>query len=219
MSDERESAEQRGAASNLAQELRGVIEALAVLDLDTDALCAATERARELRRELAGPVRERWYEGGGPMPKLASHRRAYLDQSPTRGRLNPVAPPISIRRVDDPERGPAIEGRARLGRAYEGPPHGVHGGWVAALFDEVLGSTQGFTESAGMTGKLTVRYRHVTPLEEELRFLAWIHLKSGRRVVARATCHAGDTLTAEAEGLFLPVDFSEVEEQMRGRRR
>ena len=25
-----------------------------------------------------------------------------------------------------------------LGSRYEGPPHGVHGGWVAALFDEVI---------------------------------------------------------------------------------
>jgi len=37
-------------------------------------------------------------------------------------------------------------------------------------------------------------------------------------VVARATCHAGETLTAEAEALFLKVDFREIDERMRSRR-
>ena len=34
---------------------------------------------------------------------------------------------------------PAIEGRVTLGRLYEGPPNGVHGGYVAGLFDDILG--------------------------------------------------------------------------------
>ncbi len=102
--------------------------------------------------------------------------------------------------------------------AYEGPPHGVHGGWVAALFDEVLGSVQGLANQPGVTAILRVRYRHLTPVEEELRFEGWIETLRSQRLVARATCHAGDTLTADAEGVFVRVDFNQVEERMRARR-
>ena len=65
---------------------------------------------------------------------------------------------------------------------------------------------------------LKVRYRHVTPTHEELRFEGWIHEQRGRRLVARATCHAGETLTADAEGVFIEVDFDEVQERMMQRR-
>ena len=67
-----------------------------------------------------------------------------------------------------------------------------------------------------MTALLKVRYRHVTPVEQPLRFESWVHEERGRRTVTRATCHAGDRLTADAEGVFIRVDFEEVEERMSG---
>jgi len=70
----------------------------------------------------------------------------------------------------------------------------------------------------GVTAKLEVRYRHVTPIDEELRFEAWIHDRRERRVEVRATCHAGETLTADAVGLFVRVDFAEVQQRMARRR-
>ena len=38
------------------------------------------------------------------------------------------------------------------------------------------------------------------------------------RVIARATCHAGQTLTADAEAIFIAVDFDEVRGRMLERR-
>ena len=111
-----------------------------------------------------------------------------------------------------------IIGRVRLGVAYEGPPHGVHGGFVAGMFDEVLGATQRMMEMPGVTGRLTIHYRHITPIEEDLVLRAWITEDVGRRILAKATCHAGDTLTADAEGLFIRVDFTEVKDRMAARR-
>jgi acyl-CoA thioesterase FadM len=58
----------------------------------------------------------------------------------------------------------------------------------------------------------------VTPVDEELAFEAWIHEERDQRLVARATCHAGETLTAEAEGVFVRVDFGEVQQRMQQRR-
>jgi acyl-coenzyme A thioesterase PaaI-like protein len=208
----------RERATALVTELRATIDALSSRELSEERLAEATRLATSLRARLDGPASARWYDSGEDPTSLSrASRGAYLDQSPIRGRLNPIAPPLELEVIEREDGGRSVRGRARLGRAYEGPPHGVHGGWVAALFDDLLGSTQGVTRTPGVTATLTVRYRAVTPIDEELHFEAWIERDTGRRVVAKGTCHAGDTLTAEAEGLFVRVDFNEVEERMRQR--
>jgi acyl-coenzyme A thioesterase PaaI-like protein len=202
----------------LAEELRAIHVALATSDLDAAALSEAAERARGIRALLDGERRRRWYEvdpsSGEP---AAAVRSAYFELSPIRGVLNPVAPPMAVDIEERADGQRVVVGRARLSMTYEGPPRGVHGGWVAALFDEVLGAVQGIAGVLGVTAILTVKYREVTPLDTDLRFEAWIDSRRGRRIVAKATCHAGDTLTADAEGIFIEVDFDEVQARMRDR--
>jgi acyl-coenzyme A thioesterase PaaI-like protein len=96
-------------------------------------------------------------------------------------------------------------GSATFGAAYEGPPGCVHGGYVAAAFDEVLGSTQSLSGSPGMTGRLTVSYRSPTPLETDLRFIGWLERVDGRKIFTRGELWADDRLCAEAEGLFISI--------------
>jgi acyl-coenzyme A thioesterase PaaI-like protein len=201
----------------LANELREIAAILADRDVTSEAAAAALPLARELRAHIEAPRRQRWYELDPDAPTLGEARRSYLDLSPLRGRLNPIAPPMVFERIETPE-GLRLLGHVRLSKAYEGPPHGVHGGIVAALFDEILGGAQNLAPPVGVTAKLTVRYRHVTPIEEDLRFEAWIHDRRERRVEVRATCHAGETLTADAVGLFVRVDFGEVQQRMARRR-
>jgi len=204
----------------LADELRGIVESLSSSEIDTESLEEAVVLARELARRVRGPRRPRWYETDADATSLSpASRRAYLDQSPIRGDLNPLAPPLSLEIGERADGSAVVRGRARLGLAYEGPPHCVHGGWVAALFDDLLGAAQSLADSPGVTASLTVRYRSVTPIEEPLELEAWIHEDRGQRVVARATCRAGGTLTAEAKALFVRVDFNEIQERMGSRRK
>jgi acyl-coenzyme A thioesterase PaaI-like protein len=93
----------------------------------------------------------------------------------------------------------------RFGAAYEGPPGCVHGGFIAASFDDILGLAQSFSGQTGMTGTLTVRYRQPTPLHTDLRIEARLDSVSGRKVTASASMFAGEVLTAEATGLFITV--------------
>ena len=113
--------------------------------------------------------------------------------------------------------GTKLVGRVRVPRRYEGPPHGVHGGVVAGLFDDLLGGVQMLAPPIGMTAKLDVVYRNVTPVETDLVLTGWVFDDGSRYMRAKATCHAGDTLTAEATALFIRVDFREVEERGRAR--
>ena len=128
---------------------------------------------------------------------------AFFDHSPMLGRANPLAPPIELWLEDG-----RILGTATFGAAYEGPPGCVHGGYVAAAFDEVLGSTQSLSGSPGMTGRLTVHYRKPTPLETELRFEGRLERVDGRKIFTRGELWAGDVLCAEAEGLFISIDVT-----------
>ena len=89
----------------------------------------------------------------------------------------------------------------------------------AKLFDELLGSTQLLARRGGVTAILKIRYRDITPIDEDLRFEGWIHQDRGRLLTVRGTCHAGDTLTADAEGLFVKVDFNAMQDRMKQRRR
>jgi acyl-coenzyme A thioesterase PaaI-like protein len=88
----------------------------------------------------------------------------------------------------------------------------VHGGFVAAAFDEVLGSTQSLSGAPGMTGRLTVHYRSPTPLHTELRFEGRLESVSGRKILTKGTLWAGDVLCAEAEALFISIDFAKFAE-------
>jgi len=106
--------------------------------------------------------------------------------------------------VAGPAGEPALAFEVTVPVLFEGPPRAVHGGYLAGLFDELLGAVQGKAEGGGgYTGRLTVRYRALTPVETPLVFTGWISSASGRRIETMATCRSGDTLCAEATGLFV----------------
>ena len=118
----------------------------------------------------------------------ATRPTASIERSPFVGRANPVAPPLHLAVVDG-----HIEATVTFGRSYEGPPGYVHGGFVAGIFDEVLGAAQAFSGRAGMTGRLTVHYRSPTPLDTELRMRADLDSVDGRKIFCSATLWAGET--------------------------
>ena len=67
----------------------------------------------------------------------------------------------------------------------------------------MLGIANIASGNPGMTARLIVHYRKPTPLFRALVLRAWVDRVEGRRVMSRAEMYDGDTLTAEAEGLFV----------------
>ena len=179
--------------ARLATALRGLIDAVMTAgDASTATLDAATEVVDRLTATLVDGRRP---EGSGYRPR--SHDD-YLPRSPVVGAASPLSPALDWEIVDG-----RVLARGRFGAAYEGPPGYVHGGMVALAFDEVLGIVNIANGCPGMTGTLTVRYRRPTPLFTELRFDAWVDRLEGRRIRSRAELRDGETLCAEAEGIFI----------------
>ena len=100
---------------------------------------------------------------------------------------------------------PTVTAVVHLGDDYQGPPGCVHGGYLAAMFDSLLGVLPyKLTGRRGaFTGRLTVRYRALTPLNAELVLSGRITDARSRRVTAAGQCHVDGVLTAEAEALFV----------------
>jgi acyl-CoA thioesterase FadM len=59
--------------------------------------------------------------------------------------------------------------------------------------------------SPARTAYLHVDFRHVTPVETELQVRVRFDREEGRKRFLRGTLHDGDTLCAEAEGLFVAL--------------
>lgn len=209
--------ERRAEAWRLASEMRRIIELLTLVEAPADELARAADAAAAFADRLDEWLPKRtWSYEGFSETSMAGSPVAFFDRSPIIGKANPLAPPIDLDVVGEGEDA-RVEGRATFGAAYEGPPGNVHGGFVACAFDEVLGMAQSLSGRAGMTGTLKIIYRSPTPLYEELRFRAGVDHVDGRKIFVNGTCHAGERLTAEAEGIFIAVDMEKFAEMMRER--
>ena len=198
----------------LAVAMRRVIDGLITSDAPEAELETAAARLEQYADHLSTHPQRKRYEGyaesalarGGqdPPPGLPEmgglEGGGHFDFSPLIGRSNPLSPPIDVC-VEDGR----VVGEVVFGSAYEGPPGCLHGGYVAAAFDEVLGYAQSLSGNPGMTGTLRVVYRSPTPLHAPLRFEAWVDRVDGRKIFTRSTLHAGERLCAEAEGLFISI--------------
>lgn len=187
----------------LAKSIRELIDvSMSIEDVDPETLSEIAQQVEQLTFRL-GRGRD---EGAGYVPR-AHHD--YLPRSPIVGEASPLSPRFDWEATegdatDAETRGKVVvTGRGVFGAAYEGPPGFVHGGWVACMFDEMLGIANIASGQPGMTARLIVHYRRPTPLFQEVRVRAWVDRIEGRRIMSRAQVYAGDTLTAEAEGLFV----------------
>jgi acyl-coenzyme A thioesterase PaaI-like protein len=188
----------RGAVHDLAAELRGVAEAITFLDpeaTDEADVTPLVGQVAALRAVIAAlpDLSAHGSAARSPVPASLLHER-----SPVSGHVNPVAVPLHFEYFDD-----RVIARATFGRQFEGPAGGVHGGIVAAAFDEILGVAQMLSGYAGYTASLTLDYRNITPTQTEVVHEAAVKELDGRKLRMWARSTAGDKLLVEAEALFI----------------
>jgi acyl-coenzyme A thioesterase PaaI-like protein len=177
--------------------MRRIIARLVVVRPPAEQLDRAADAANQFADTLEHlPERSKSWE----ISEAGLQPRDFVNHSPLSGLANPIAPPIHMTIIDDGNGEHHMEGTVTFGPAYEGPPGHCHGGFVAAMFDELLGFVQ---LAPGFTAFLHVEYRRPTPLNKPLELRAWIESVEGRKRTIRGTCHLDGVLLTEAHGLFI----------------
>jgi acyl-coenzyme A thioesterase PaaI-like protein len=185
------------AARRAAAATRRVIGALVASNAPVEVLTAAAADLEAVAARLEGHAGASRYDGtSGLGPSVAS---VVLERHPFLGDSNPAAPPLHLEGGDGPARA-----HANLDARHEGAPGCVHGGWIAALFDQIVAvaEARAMTRPA-LTGTLTIRFLTPTPIGAELTVEATAATRGERTVHASATLHARGEVTAEAEAVLV----------------
>ena len=171
--------------------------------MDASVLTAADDDELELAAKEIAAIAARLDDAGRrelmQSRDVESMRRGDRPYSPVIGQANPIAPPMTVRVLDDS----TVVGECTMRPIHEGPPGAVHGGWVATLLDQLLGHATAASGNPGFTAELTVRYRRPTPYGLPLTLRGRTDDVDGRRVRASAEIVVDDVVTAEAKALFL----------------
>ena len=146
---------------------------------------------------------------GAAAAEAAGSTHPFRLHSPIVGVRNPEAPPAVFTWSDE-----RVIGTCTYGARYEGAPGCVHGGFIAAVFDDCLGIAQGLSGQGGMTAFLNVQYRRPHLLHRLIKFEAWVESVNGRKILCRGTSTDTDTgePLAECEALFLSIDWAKIRE-------
>jgi hypothetical protein len=195
------------AKRNLAAALRELLDCVCATDASEAELLKTAEEVRTTARRFAD--QPRMAEPAGVAEMALSGMETFHDRSPLVGLSNPIAPPLDL--VPDPS-ARLVCGSGSFGNAYEGAPGCVHGGYLAAAFDELLGMACIFSGGPGMTGELVTRYRRPTPTHTRLRFEGRLDRIEGRKLYTSGEIYAGDRITAEASGIFISITRDKFDE-------
>lgn len=91
-----------------------------------------------------------------------------------------------------------------LDERHEGPPNHVHGGFSAALLDEVMGTAVWQAGFQVVAVNIEFDLRAPVPLGQTVTVRGWVEQKEGRKVYTRGTLTLADGRVAVAgRGLFI----------------
>lgn len=191
------------AGEDVATALRALHLRLQETQISDDLLRDASETIRSLTERLEGDRRLRWYEQSD---QAVGRLSTYREHTLFHGSQSALAIPLNVEQDQREDQRLGLIGRVTVNRLYEGPPMTVHGGYLAGLFDAILGDTQRLVKGdPAVTGVLEIRYPKRTPLDTPLVFRSWIESDRGRRLLINASCEADGVVTAEAKGFFVRV--------------
>lgn len=186
------------AKRRLAQALRDLTEVLLTSTPEVSEMNEIAERLELQARQFAKSERRYGITAFAEDGRHGGYAEVNHELNAIAGLSNPLAPGLNMWFEDE-----VALGKVTCGHGYQGPPGHVHGGFVAAIFDQFLGMAQIMGKTPGMTGSLTVRYLRPTPLHQELTLRAELDRVEGRKTYMRATMYAGEVQTAACTALFV----------------
>lgn len=160
------------------------------LRVEADALSAAPDRVPDYSR----------FDQPESMPIPAEGEEFFNSPDrPFSGRGHPYGLPLRVYREGDRAVTDVV-----LERAHQGAPGMAHGGFVAAIYDDLLGFLLMFQETIAFTAYLTVNYKAGTMIGEPLRYEGWIDRVEGKKIfLAGECCDSSGTVVTTCEGLFI----------------
>jgi acyl-coenzyme A thioesterase PaaI-like protein len=182
--------------AELTEATRRLMLAAATTDVGADELRAARARMDELSAALGRRSRPRAMRTGFDGPRRAREAGRVWSL----GRANPEAFPLDLHFDADVVRATTVPNAL-----YEGPPHSVHGGFIAHLMDCMLGTLVQSTGRRAMTASLELTYRSRTPLDVPVDLGARIVETTGRKIVAESWIDVDGARTVDARGLFIEL--------------
>lgn len=133
-----------------------------------------------------------------PDGSLPAHQPHCLGCGPD----NPASMGLRLRVV-----GERVRGRVSFDRRQEGAPGYAHGGAIATVLDDALGSVLMVLGRAAVTAKLEVDFRAPALIGQELELEAWCEREEARKLYLRGRLQAEGALVAEASALFVAVEL------------
>lgn len=187
------------AAAPGAPELSDPYDAMiAELRVFLDALAGASvtvSEAERVREQLSSWNRLLLSQQVGESDRLWGH---WMERA---GRGQALVPVYAGEHVEG-----ELSAKVVFGRLHVGENMAVHGGAVSLLFDDALGwlmIRSGLPPSR--TAYLTTNFRSVTPVGVELTLRGRVDRIEGRKRFLTGEIRHGDTLCAEAEGLWVEL--------------
>ncbi|MDE3720281.1 PaaI family thioesterase [Nocardiopsis sp. N85] len=187
---------------DLVARVHTLIDVVANTGADTDTLAEAaatiedvTGRLDVARRQIGTMVRRELDDGTAEHGTITNI---------VAGDTNPAAPPLFLQPTAE-----GVRGEVTLGTLYQGPPGLVHGGWIAALLDQAVGTASSLATSPGLTAKLEVDYRRPTPLFNPLEITAEVRRTERRKVFVTGRIRVNGEVTAEANAIMVRVEIPE----------
>lgn len=201
----------RSALAEAAEAMRRLNRAIGGRIIDDDTLIDAARFANSLAHRLEqGAIRSKlddfaslpWLAAmmNGEVPDISIGDALEFDPfSVCAGAFHPASLDIEFRRDDEA----SIVASTTIDPSFQGPPDRVHGGVVAMIVDEVMGTVNRLLGTRAFTANLTVNFRAAAPIGEPLTFRAWLHRLDGRKVWIHGNGVAESGVFVEAEGLFV----------------
>ncbi len=194
------------AKRKLAAELRRISNTLCDSEANEEDILALAEIIGEKADFLQ--TSERQEKPGDPAASIVPGMDTFYDRGPIAGRSNPISPPALLEIDADARR---VVGEVEFGRAFEGAPGCVHGGFVAAVLDEALGMACIFGGGPAMTAELTTRFLRHTPIERPLKIEAKLEEVEGKKVRTSGRVTSEGVTVVESTGLFIAVGSGKFE--------
>ncbi len=196
------------ARRDLADALRMLTERCVRTEADTDAIGQAQALVEQATALL--PEGKTAAEAFKDMSYFESPGK-WIDRGALMGHCNPVAPPMTIHTEDGHSECTVV-----LGERHVGAPGMVHGGILAACFDQLCGHCAVISGHPGLTVDLDVRFRKPAHVHIPLHFEANITAVRGRLVTVEATCERQGEQIARCKAVFMVLDRSQGDELFTG---